>query len=235
MAIRVVTPNRNWPTRIAAENDCLTILRDSGYTPGDRVTDPIHVEILSELAKIHPHSTAKIGTGIDHFTVEHMAGLPGQDVSADAIGFVLHQLDGTRVDFSYLEAIYPSDQKRRVTNALKAEVEDLRHAYRDDRFASGRATSDISGTQFARRQDATVIYNSPSFSQLAYRFSESEGGWNAIDVESGTRSAFIGDELEDPGVRQRWRDFYQTHAKPQLASRSEGARRPRSDETAWRP
>ncbi len=235
MPIPVVTPTRRWPTRAAAEAECLQILRRSGYAVGARITDPDHVAILSGLVAIHPHTAEKTGSGIDFFTIEHMAGTPGQTVSSDSVGFVIHHTDGGVVDFSYIEAIYPSDQKRRVTNALKAEVDDVRLKFRDSRFAGGSAMSDISGTPFARRSDASVIYDNPSFSQLAYRFAESEGGWNAIDVESGANSAFIGDALIDPAVRQRWRDFFGIHARPQLATRSEGASRPRVDETAWTP
>lgn len=235
MPIRVVTPTRSWPSRIAAENECLQILRHSGYSVGDQVTDPGHVAVLTGLLAIHPHATEKTGAGVDYFTVEAMAGTPGQTVSADSIGFVVHHIGGGQVDFSYLEAIYPSDQKQRVTSALKSEIDDLRVAYRDARFAGGGAVSDISGATFPSRSAASVIYDSPSFSQMAYRFAESEGGWNAIDVESGANSAFIGDALVDVAVRQRWREFFGTHADMKLATRSEGARRPRADETAWTP
>ncbi|MCU4671805.1 DCL family protein [Microbacterium fluvii] len=230
-----MTPTRQWPTRIAAETECLQILRHSGYSVGARVTNPDHIAVLSGLVAIHPHSAEKTGSGIDFFTIEQMAGTPGQTVSSDSIGFVIHHVDGRKVDFSYVEAIYPSDQKRRVTNALKAEIDDLRLQFRDSRFAGGSAKSDVSGNPFARRSDASVIYDNPSFSQLAYRFAESEGGWNAIDVESGASNAFIGDALIDPAVRQRWRDFFGSHARLQLATRSEGASRPRANETAWTP
>lgn len=233
--IPVVTPLRSWPSRVEAERECLAILRDSGYSAGDRVTDLGHVDVLTGLALIHPHATEKIGPGIEYFSVGLMVGTPGQAVSADTIGFKIHQFGGKSVDFSYIEAIYPSDQKRRVTSALRSEVDDLRLAYRDSRFAGGSATSDVSGSTFARRQDASVIYENPSFSQLAYRFAESEGGWNSVDVESGASTSFVGDALVEPDVRQRWRDFYQAHARPQLATRSEGARRVRVDEQGWAP
>ncbi|HEV7950251.1 MAG TPA: DUF3223 domain-containing protein, partial [Glaciihabitans sp.] len=114
------------------------------------ISDPVHIDILSGLAEIHPHAVEKVGGGIDHFTIERMTGTAGQTVSTDSIGFVLHHVGGGRVDFSYLEAIYPSDQKRRVTGALKSEVEDLRLAFREARFADGGATSDISGLPFTR-------------------------------------------------------------------------------------
>lgn len=235
MAILVVTPNRQWPTRLAAEQACLQILRASGYAVGARVTNASDIEVLTEILAIHPHAAEKIGPGVDYFAIEQMAGTPGQAVSADSIGFVIHRVDGVRVDFSYVEAIYPSDQKRRVTTALKGAVDDLRLAFRDARFSSGTAVSDVSGLAFGSRAEASVVYNDPAFAQLAYRFAESEGGWNAIDVESGRSSLQIGDVIVDKAVRQRWRDFYQMHARPTLATKSEGAKRPRVDETAWTP
>lgn len=234
MPIPVVTPNRSWPSRRAAEEECFIILR-SGYGVGARVTTPEHVAVLTEIVSIHPHAADKIGPGIDHFTIEQLAGMPGQTVSSDSIGFAIHRVDGSRVDFSYIESIYPSDQKRRVTSALKSAVDDLRLAFRDSRFASGPAVSDLSGEVFGSRAEASVIYIEPAFSQLAYRFTESEGGWNAIDVDSGGVTSQIGDVLVDPGVRDRWRDFFRLHARPLLATRSEGARRPRADEAAWTP
>jgi hypothetical protein len=235
MAMPVVTPNRRWPTRLAAEQACLHILRNSGYAVGARVTDASDIDVLTEILAIHPHAAEKAGPGVDHFSVEQMSGTPGQSVSADSMGFVIHHVDGGRVDFSYVEAIYPSDQKRRVTAALKSSVDDLRLGFRDARFAGGGAVSDDSGVAFGSRAEASVVYNNPSFSQLAYRFAESEGGWNAIDVESGGSSLQIGDVIVDSAVRQRWRDFFQAHARPTLATRSEGARRRRVDETAWTP
>jgi hypothetical protein len=122
-----------------------------------------------------------------------------------------------------------------VTAALKSAVDDLRLGFRDARFAGGSAVSDVSGAAFGSRAEASVVYNNPAFSQLAYRFAKSEGGWNAIDVESGGSSLQIGDVIVDSAMRQRWRDFFQTYARPALATRSEGARRPRVDETAWTP
>ena len=235
MAIPVVTANRSWPSRRAAEKACLHILRNSGYGLSARLTDPEHIAVLTEIVSIHPHAADKIGSGIDHFTIEQMAGAPGQTVSTDAIGFTIHRVDGSRVDFSYVEAIYPSDQKRRVTSALKSAVDDIRLAFRDSRFASGSASSDVSGELFGSRAEASVIYMEPAFSQLAYRFAEREGGWNAINVDAGTNTAQIGDVLVDPAVRERWRDFFRLHARPILATRSEGARRPRTNETAWTP
>lgn len=199
------------------------------------MTAPGHVAILNAIVSIHPHAATKIGAGVDHFEVRRLAGTPGVAVSSDSIGFWIHRTDGTGEDFSYLEAIYPSDQRKNVTNALRETINDLRLAFRDGRFATGSAVSDVSGSVFPSRADATVIYESPSFAQMAYRFAESEGGWGCVSIRAAGSGGYVGEALTDAGQRQRWRDFYTTHARPQLATKSEGAKRPKTDETAWTP
>ena len=235
MAKPVVTASLSWPTQQAAEKECVNILRNSGYLPGDKITDLAHIAVLTELLNIHPRALAKIGVGLDHFQVKLMAKTPGQTVSDQALGIWISRVDGSGVDFSYQEAISPSDDKRKVTSALKAAVEDSRLAYRESRFLSGNAKSDVSGAPFGRRSDASVIYVSPTFAQLAFRFAESEGGWAAVKLQSGGSDAFIGEELSDPGQLARWRTFYETYARRSLVTRSEGARRPRSNEADWTP
>ncbi|GAA4375042.1 DUF3223 domain-containing protein [Agromyces bauzanensis] len=232
----VVTTAVSWPTRADALAECNDILRGGGYQLRAPITDRRHIEVLTAILEIHPHSAAKAGQGVDYFFIDKVAHAPGVQVADDDIGFWIMQKDGTAIDISYVEAISPSDHRKQVTSALRAAVDDERLAYRDARFADGTpVASDISGNLFARRADATVIYQVPSFSQLAFRFAESEGGWGAIDVSQGGGSAFIGDVLVDPGVAARWVAFWRRHAVLALASKSEGARRAKVDETGWRP
>jgi hypothetical protein len=235
MAKPVITATLRWETRQAAEQDCLRILRRSGYRAGDTVTDPAHVAVLDAILSIHPHVASKTGSGVRHYEVRPLAGTAGTEVSSDSISFWIIRTDGSAEDFSYIEAIYPSDQKKNVTNALRASINDLRIAFRDSRFASGSTTSDVSGATFPNRASATVIYESPSFAQLAFRFAESEGGWDEVSVQAGGAGPFVGEALTDSGQLARWREFFRAHARPMLATRSEGARRPKTDEAAWKP
>lgn len=231
----VITSTLMWNSRIEAEETCQEILRGGRYSIGDTITDIDDVAVLTAILEVHPHTADKVGSGVKHFSLEQNAGTAGIAVSEDSIGFWITRTDGTKIDFSYIESIYPSDKKKQVTTALRADVDDLRLEYRDSRWVNPPVFSDVSGDQFARRQDSTVIYEIPSFAQMAYVFARQEGGWDAIDVVKGSRNAFIGDQLADPNVLGRWRQFYATHARPKLATRSEGARRPKTDETAWAP
>lgn len=236
MAKPVVTSTLRWDTRKDAEADCFRILRLAGYSVGDTVSNVDDIAILQAILSIHPHATKKTGIGVHHFEIRQMVGTPGVAVSADSIGIWIVRSDGSVEDFSYLESIYPSDQKRNVTSALRETINDLRVAYRDRRFSPGYADSDVSGNRFLNRAAATVIYESPSFAQMAFRFADSEGGWNAVNVRAGGGSgAFVGEAMTDVAQRERWRRFFTKYARPQLATKSEGASRPKTVETAWTP
>jgi hypothetical protein len=235
-AIPVTSSTITWQKKSDALDECVGILRNGGYALKAPITTARHVDVLNAILEIHPHSSIKRGTGVQYFYVDHVAHVPGVQVASDDIGFWIQRSDGTSVEISYTEAISPSDQRKKVTSALRAAVNAERLAFRDDKFAAGTTvSSDVSGVPFARRDDAIVIYQTPSFSQLAYRFAESEGGWDAISVSQGGGAAFIGDALVDPLVTARWVAFWRTHAVLVLATKSEGARRPRPDETAWTP
>lgn len=82
---------------------------------------------------------------------------------------------------------------------------------------------------------AEVVYLNPTWAQLTYQFSQSVGGWEKIQVHSGHGQIKIGTHLMDEKIYDLWRSFYIKHALPALALKGEGARRPRSDESAWTP
>jgi len=232
--IPVITPTLTWDNRQLANDECVAILRHSGYSVGDPVTAPRHIAVLEALVSIHPDSEDKSGTGIDHFFIGSNKRAAGTTVSSDSIGIWIRWSDGKQTDFSFLEAIYPSNQERKVSDALREAISDYKFEYKDSRFATGTAISDLSGAKFSNRSEAVVFYDSPHFSQLAFRFAESEGGWDAIGL--GGKQAFIGDDLADSDVRERWRSFYRQHARPGLATKSENARRPKKiDKAAWSP
>lgn len=231
----VVTSTLKWESRADAELSCQAILRGGRYGVGEVISEPEDIAVLNAILEIHPHAADKIGAGVKHFIIKQQVGTSGVMVSGDSVGFWITRVDESEIDFSYVEAIYPSDQKKQVTTALRADVDDLRKKYRDERFTTTPVVSDLSSQEFAKRADATVIYENPSFSQLAYQFARREGGWDAIEVVKGNRNPFIGDQLADPDVLARWREFYTKHARPLLATKSEGAKRPKPNETDWDP
>ena len=228
-----------WPSRMAAETECRAILRDPRYADGTSIDDERDVLVLTEILGIHQNAEAKVGVGVMHFYVGKNKNAGGVQVTEDSTGIWIRRTDESTTEFSYMESIYPSDQEKKVADALRAAIEDLRYGYRQARFSAGvPVLSDKSGEAFSNRAAACVVYENPAWSQLVYRFAESEGGVDNIELltEKGNDDAHVGDALHDPAVRERWREFYRQYARPQLMTKSEQARRPKKiDKTAWRP
>lgn len=233
--IPVVLNGYQWPTRAAAEEHFKAILHDPRYGTHDPISDPDHDAQLRALVEIHREADEKIGVGIDHFFIGLTSDGDRFNVRADATGIWIRRVDGSTADFSYLTAIRNYGAKQNVKDAMRLALEDRRIEYREQRFAGGTATSDLSGTPFTSRDQAGVIYTDPTWEQLSFRFAESEGGWDAIEVHSGHGAVRVGAEFANPDVEDRWLAFHTKHAQLALATLSELARRPRVDETAWTP
>ncbi|OCL33436.1 hypothetical protein BCR15_06360 [Tessaracoccus lapidicaptus] len=136
----------SWPTRSAAEAAFRGILRNSGYSVGDAVSDPVHHRMLIELLERHPDHAEKAGPGVREFFIGRTRDASGVFVGANAIGIWIRRVDGEEVDFSYLTAIRQHSAKSDAKEALRTEVDERRQEYRDARFASREEVrSDLSG------------------------------------------------------------------------------------------
>lgn len=234
-SIPVVSSTLSWSSRADAEAECQGILRNPATVIGQPIVAGRDFDVMSAILEIHPNAVAKTGVGVQYFFVGRNSNADGIAVSADSVGFWIMRTDGSPVEFSYLESIYPSDDRRKVRDALRGEIRDLRNAFLDGLFVVGaEVRCSISGDHIAFRSKAVVIYEQPHFSQLAYQFVMSEGGWSSISLTNGGQGAFIGDALADRQQAVRWRAFFQRCANLRVGTASESARRPKKiDETYW--
>lgn len=235
--IPVVLETFRWPTRSAAEAAFRKILRASGYSVGDAVSDPVHHRMLIELLERHPEHARKTGPGVKEFFIGRTRDASGVFVGANAIGIWIRRVDGEEVDFSYLTAIRQHSAKSDAKEALRTEVDDRRMAYREARFASREEVrSDLSRDRIDNLHDAQVVYVSPTWGQLTYRFAESEGGWGNLAVTPAACGiAAVGSRLADRNQACRWLMFHARHANLGLATASEAARRRQVSDLDWMP
>ncbi|VEP40690.1 MULTISPECIES: DCL family protein [Tessaracoccus] len=235
--IPVVLETFSWPTRSAAEAAFRGILRNSGYSVGDAVSDPVHHRMLIELLERHPDHAEKAGPGVREFFIGRTRDASGVFVGANAIGIWIRRVDGEEVDFSYLTAIRQHSAKSDAKEALRTEVDERRQEYRDARFASREEVrSDLSGDRVDNLRDAQVIYMSPTWGQLTYRFAESEGGWGELAVAPASSGiAAVGSRLADRSQAGRWMVFHARHANLGLATASEASRRRQLSDLDWMP
>lgn len=104
-----------------------------------------------------------------------------------------------------------------------------------DRYTESSPARCSNGDAIPLRADAHTIYVEPEWSQLTYRFAETQGGWDKIEVTSGDGDAQVGGRFADPTVQQLWMDFHYTHANMAFATASASAQRTRARETDWTP
>lgn len=235
--IPVVLETFSWPTRSAAEAAFRGILRNSGYSVGDAVSDPVHHRMLIELLERHPDHAEKTGPGVSEFFIGRTRDASGVFVGANAIGIWIRRVDGEEVDFSYLTAIRQHSAKSDAKGALRTEVDDRRQECREARFASREEVrSDLSGNRIDNLRDAQVIYMTPTWGQLTYRFAESEGGWGELAVAPASSGiAAVGSRLVDRSQAGRWLVFHAHHANLGLATASEASRRRQMSDLDWMP
>ena len=235
--IPVVLETFRWQTRSAAEAAFRGILRNSNYSVGDAISDPVHHRMLLELLERHPDHTEKSGPGVKEFFIGRTRDASGVIVGANAIGIWIRRVDGQEVDFSYLTAIRQNSAMSDAKEALRTEVDERRREYREARFASREGVrSDLSGERIDNLRDAQVIYLYPTWGQLTYRFMEGEGGWGKLAVTpASSRIAAVGSKLADRPQAHRWLVFHARHANLGLATAPEAARRRATSDLDWMP
>lgn len=235
--IPVLLETFSWPTRSEAEAAFRGILRSSGYSVGDVVSDLVHHRMLLELLERHPDYVEKVGPGVKEFYISRTRDANGVFVGANAIGIWIRRVDGDEVDFSYLTAIRQTSAMSDAKEALRAEVDDRRRAYREARFASREEVlSDLSGERINELRDAQVVYLVPTWEQLASRFADDEGGWDELVVAPASSGiAAIGSRLADRSQAGRWLEFHTRHANLGLAKASEASQRRQVSNLDWLP
>jgi hypothetical protein len=87
------------------------------YKNGDRITDPQDHSDLGALlipydACLAPGEPVKIGPGVDYFSRQLNIG-DGYATS----GFHVHRVDGTSIDFSYIQAVKAASKRNSATGA----------------------------------------------------------------------------------------------------------------------
>lgn len=190
---------------------------------------------MLEILDRHPHHLGKIGPGVEEFFVARTRDADGVFVDANVIGIWVRRTDGSKIDCSYHTAIHQPSTRSDAKKALRAEVDDRRKAYREHRFGVGETVlSDLFGVPFDDFRDAQVVYLTPTWGQLTFRFAELEGGRKRLAVAPAIAAvAAVGSRLENRDQATRWLAFHAQCADLGLASASEAARRAPANELGW--
>lgn len=88
------------------------------HQPGEVVTHDDDADLLLALLRCHPRADSKIGPGVSHFSVgTSVHSLTGHQTQH----FVLHRIDGTCSDFSYLKCLEAMNPHKNSTTASESQ------------------------------------------------------------------------------------------------------------------
>lgn len=210
-------PSRTFPTRAAAK-EYFRALHNTKYGVGEVVADPIDDKLLRELVELHPRADEKVGPGIDNFFIANTMSGDRDFVRPSYTGIWIRDTEGHTRDFSYNTAIDQPSEQAIVKEALRNEIEDLRITFRDQSLRSP-VVCPRSGTVMHHWDEAAVVYESPSWSDLTAAFAVSVGGWTSLETDSGDGETKVGRTLRDHDLARRWRTYWQMNAHPLVVSK----------------
>lgn len=167
---------------------------------------------VANLLEKHCHCAEKIGEGIHYFfvRVNEFHGRKNR-------GFWIKRIDGSEIDFSWVECLNPSTHKSRVLNALRAAVHADVYAVKERASAAGAGLikCELSGEVLCTNQ--IDVHHATPFIELASQFVGES--WDSIQVDCGKEAGQIGDRLVCDDLKSRWIDFHNRNAVLQLVSR----------------
>ena len=187
-------------------------------TPDETPVTDEAAEFLLRLFQNHDEWEEKSNGGISHVST--------QTTPHGTRCFVLHRLDGTAIDISFLHAIKLTPTRRTATllpQALRDFQSACRQAVRDDIFSfrdqalRGSPVCPLTG-QCLTRLNAAVDHTPPAtFDQMLFDFCRN-AGVNPLAVRvvsvGGTVAA-----LADEQLAQAWRSHHKATARLRLLSR----------------
>lgn len=186
-----------WPRgmKTAARAACRNIIArtpDGTPVPGD-----VALLVAAILAR-HPDARAKAGCGIAGFTT---ATDPRYGTGRH---FVVIRTDGSTTDFSWAEAITPTNRRQKILNAMRSAIEPQIRAFRTSQFPLTCALNT------AHPGPYHVDHVAPAFQELADDYAAQHDGYENLTLlphQDGDTT----DQL-DPEAAQEWARYHQAHA-----------------------
>lgn len=191
---------RGWKTH--ARTVCRAITRD--YPDG-----PVNGQagdFLAALLARHPDATQKIGPGVAYITLEPVPGYPSR-------GFIVHRIDGSSTDFSWLDCITTPQHHTKVFKAMRVAVARQSIAFKQAEADTGQLQCAVCGSPCGW-DDVHVDHLPPEFAALASAFATAAGGYDKIPLVPSA-DGMIG-PLLDPAIEVVWVKYHQEQARLQI-------------------
>ena len=165
---------------------------------------------MLSLLERHPRATAKIGSGVRHFTVD-------DDTKGDHC-FYVHHTDGSTCHFSYLKSLSGKyDVRSLAVGALNRAIDEQIWAFRDSELAKGTQICPYT-EQLITKDNYHVDHPNPTFLELYTKWLE-QAGLKLADIRlSDGSDDEIGRQMTAPVQKHSWQEFHHVHAHLRLLS-----------------
>lgn len=217
-SVCVTTPTT--PSASALEQKARSILY--AYPVGVAVAEQ---DFISRLLAQHPDATAKIGSGISHFTVD-------VDRARRTRHFRVHRTDGSSTDFSFKSCLAGSKaranrERSRIKKAARGTVDDQIAAFRRRQFSAGPVVCPLTGEYLQLNKHTHVYHHPVGFDELLNHWLAQEG-LDLLEIRVSPRTDNSTEVvMVDPRQRESWATFHQFRAGLRVVSGSEHLRQKR--------
>jgi hypothetical protein len=211
-SIPVTLGRFTYPSKGAAI-EALRAIRDA-FPDRVPILDDDAVDLLIGVVAAHPQAAEKVGTGIAGFFVAKSPDFPSRC-------FYLKRIDGNETEFSWNEAISPTQPIVRLRMACRNAIEDQKTTFKDrdwPRRENGTKVCPITMERFDRA-DAHVDHQPPkTLARLVDDWLAAEGVSVSDVIIDHTGDLRSVDTVADECRRDSWRAFHKAHAKLRVVS-----------------
>jgi hypothetical protein len=217
MACEISIGEAMFPSKEAAKAAVQSIL--NRYSIGSHLSTEDQIFVHSLLLR-HPRADLKIDTGVKSISV--WSPPPWRRNK----GFLVHRIDGTSTDFSYLECLSPSSHWIKVQRAFRAVIADQVTEFKRRSFG-GRDLMACEITGEMLTADTCHIDHDPEFLVLIDNFLRVESMDISRIVLTREYDHKTVEEFHDKAIGQRFADFHRQYARLRVISRRANLSRPR--------
>lgn len=169
-----------------------------------------HIRFAFALLKLHPNFAEKEGTGLTWIRVE-------TEPIYKTRCFYAVRRDGTKVDFSYRQGLFPSTSRADVLSAMRWEVNQDVRRWKIDAIRELVGTPcPVTGLPLTMEESDADHVPPDTFIALAEAWAKSHGR----TLESvGVAHSDGGQHFQDRNLAGDWRDFHRARMRLQLLHR----------------
>ena len=202
--MQIVIGTRCFSSKDAARKFVRSIVKS--YSDYEKISDSAQDAFLRDLIQIHPDAAEKIGAGVDYFAIKH------DDKTGKTRHFIIHRVDRSLADFSWLCCIDGRDWRKETIQTLRDAIADDIVAFRNAVFDLGDVRCAITGQPLSM-ECADIDHAPPLTFMCLVDEWLSLHGIRLEDINLGpSKDLQVVYEFADPELRASWKAFHHRRA-----------------------